>query len=108
MNEIYPIAKLGNRVLIINKDDLSFVGKERALEVKCITVDLKHGVVDPIIELEKHLKFNPWEEISENEREEVLKELGTKFSDQEILEKVIEPLVKNLILERDTGVEPVS
>lgn len=97
MNEIYPIAKLGNQVLIVNKEDLPFIGRERALEVKCIKVDLKHMVIDPIIELEKHLKFNPWEEISENERETVLKELGAKFSDQEILGKIMEPLTESLI-----------
>lgn len=97
MNEIYPIAKLGSQILIVNKDDLPFIGKERALEVKCIKVNLKHRVVDPIIELEKHLKFNPWEEISENEKEVVLKELGAKFSDQEILEKIMEPLTESLI-----------
>lgn len=97
MNEIYPVAKLGSQVLIVNKDDLLFIGKERALEVKCIKVDLKHGVIDSIIELEKHLKFNPWKEIGEDERETILKELGAKFSDQEILEKIMEPLTESLI-----------
>ena len=97
MNEIYPVAKLGYQILIINKDDLPFVGKERALEVKCIKVDLKHGVIDPLIELEKHLKFNPWEEITDKGREVILQELGSKFSDEEILEKIMEPLVKSLI-----------
>lgn len=97
MNEIYPVAKLGNQILIINKDDLPFIGKERAFEVKCIKVDLKHRMIDPIVELEKHLKFNPWEEISDNERESVLKELGAIFSDQEILEKIMEPLIGSLI-----------
>jgi len=97
MNEIYPVAKLGYQILIINKDDLPFVGKERALEVKCIKVDLKHGVIDPLIELEKHLKFNPWEEIPDKEREMTLQELGSKFSDEEILGKIMEPLTGSLI-----------
>jgi len=97
MNEIYPIAKLGEQILIVNKDDLPFIGKERALEVKCIRVDLKHRKIDPIIELEKHLKFNPWEELNENERNKASQELGEKFSDQEILEKIIGPLVQNLV-----------
>src|SRR3989344_9662446 len=97
MNEIYPVAKLGYQILIINKDDLPFIGKERALEVKCIKVDLKHKVIDPLIELEKHLKFNPWEELSDNERNSALQELGDKFSDQEILEKIMEPLTKSLV-----------
>jgi len=82
---------------MVNKDDLSYIGKERALEVKCIKVDLKNKAIDPIIELEKHLKFNPWEEIDEGGRDTVLQELGTKFSDQEILEKIIEPLVENSV-----------
>ncbi|KKR10116.1 MAG: hypothetical protein UT37_C0005G0010 [Parcubacteria group bacterium GW2011_GWA2_39_18] len=97
MNEIYPVAKLGYQILIINKDDLLFVGKEMALEVKCIKVDLRHKVIDPPIELEKHLKFNPWEEITDKEREVILQELGSKFSDEEILGKIMEPLVKSLI-----------
>ena len=74
-----------------------FVGKERALEVKCIQVDLKRKTINPIIELEKHLKFNPWEELNDRERNNALQELGERFSDQEILEKIIEPLVENLI-----------
>jgi len=97
MNEIYPVAKLGDQILIINKDDLAYVGKERAFEVKCIKVDLKHGEIDPIIELEKHLKFNPWEEVSNSERDVFLQKLGDKFSDQDILEKIIEPLLNNLV-----------
>ena len=97
MNEIYPIAKLGNQILIVNKDDLPFIGKERALEVKCIKVDLKHKAIDPLIELEKHLKFNPWEEITDQERDIILQELSSKFSDEEILEKIMEPLTESLI-----------
>ncbi|MEK7542967.1 MAG: hypothetical protein AAB503_01515 [Patescibacteria group bacterium] len=97
MNEIYPVAKLGYLVLVINKDDLPFIGKERALEVKCIKVDLKHKIIDPIIELEKHLKFNPWEEIADEERDIILQELGSKFSDEEIFGKIMEPLAESLI-----------
>ncbi|MDO8499988.1 MAG: hypothetical protein Q7S66_05050 [bacterium] len=97
MNEIYPVAKLGDQILIVNKDDLPYIGKERALEVKCIKIDLGHRTIDPIIELEKHLKFNPWEELSEDERNTILQNLSAKFSDQEILEKIMEPLVKNLV-----------
>ncbi|MDP3725558.1 MAG: hypothetical protein Q8R20_03775 [Nanoarchaeota archaeon] len=97
MNEIYPIAKLGDQILIVNKDDVPYIGKERALEVKCIKVDLKHRVIDPLIELEKHLKFNPWEEITDKERDIMLQELGSKFSDEEILGKIMEPLAESLI-----------
>lgn len=97
MNEIYPVAKLGDQILIINKDDLPYIGKERALEVECVKVDLKRGVIDPIIELEKHLKFNPWEEINDEERNIILQILNTKFSDKDILEKIIEPLAENLV-----------
>jgi|SRR3989344_2394655 len=98
MNEIYLIAKLDDEVLIINKNDIPYIGKERALDVKCVKVDLKHGEIDPIIELEKHLKFNPWEEItSEDERNIILNILNTKFSNADILEKIIKPLAENLI-----------
>lgn len=97
MNEIYPIAKLGDRILIVNKDDVPYIGKERAFEVKCVQIDLRHKTIDPIIELEKHLKFNPWEEISEEERGIILQNLNTKFSDRDILEKIMEPLAESLV-----------
>ena len=97
MNEIYPVAKLGNQILIVNMDDLPYIGKEKALEVKCIRIDLKHKTIDPIIELEKHLKFNPWEETSEEERDVFLQNLSTNFSDQEMLGKIIEPLAESLV-----------
>lgn len=97
MNEIYPIAKLGDQILIVNKDDLPYIGKERALEVKCVKVDLRHKTIDPIIELEKHLKFNPWEEVGEDERDTILQNLSAKFLDQDILEKIMEPLAENLV-----------
>lgn len=97
MNEIYPVAKLGDQVLIVNKDDLPYIGKEKAFEVRCIRVDLRHRTIDPIIELEKHLKFNPWEEISQDERGIILQNINTRFSDQDILEKIMEPLARNLV-----------
>jgi|SRR3989339_546401 len=97
MNEIYPIAKLGDQVLIVNKEDLPYIGKERALEVKCMRVDFRHKSIDAAIELEKHLKFNPWEELSEEERKIVLQNLNTKFSDKDILEKIMKPLAESLI-----------
>lgn len=97
MNEIYPIAKLGNQVLIINKEDLPYIGKERAMEVKCVLVDLEKGEANKVLELEKHLKFNPWEEMSEDERSEIFQALNARFSDMDILKKIIEPLIEYLI-----------
>lgn len=97
MNELYPIAKLGDEVLVINKDDIPYVGKERAMDVKCISVDLKQKEIDAITELEKHLKFNPWEETDESQRNDILQSLALTFSDQELLEKIIEPLLGNLV-----------
>ena len=105
MNELYPIATLGDEVLMTNKDDIPFVGKEKANIVKCVSVDLKHKKIDPITELEKHLKFNPWEETSdEDQRNNILQSLASTFSDQEILEKIIEPLAESLL----TGSEEPS
>ncbi len=97
MNEIYPIAKLSQQILLINKDDIPYIGKERALEVKCIRIDFDQKSIDTPIELEKHLKFNPWEEINEIERQEFLQKLGEMFSDEDILEKIIKPLLENLV-----------
>lgn len=95
MENIYPVAKLGDQILLIHKSDVPFVGKERALEVMCVKVDLRNQLIDEPTELEKHLKFNPWEEImDENDRGTVLKILNTKFSDQDIQEKIVKVLEK--------------
>ena len=67
---MYPIAKPGNKILIVNKNDVPFIGKARGLEVICIIqVDFKHTRIYSIIELERPLKFNPWEKITEQRRE---------------------------------------
>jgi hypothetical protein len=98
MNKIYPIAKLGDQLLIVNSDDLPYIGKEKAMEVKCIQVDLTKRIIDDPFELEKHLKFNPWEEITtEEERIVILQSLNTMFSDEDILAKIIKPLAENLV-----------
>lgn len=98
MNEIYPIAKLGSQILIVNKKDLPFIGKERAIEVKCVRVNLENAIIDEMLELEKHLKFNPWEEItSDEDRAVIVKILNTKFSDQNIEEKIIKVLEENKV-----------
>jgi len=97
MNKIYPIAKLGDQVLIVNSDDLPYIGKERAMEVKCILVDLTKRIIDDLFELEKHLKFNPWEEITAEERIIILQNLNTRFSDEDISTKIIKPLAENLV-----------
>lgn len=98
MNEIYIIAKLGDEILIINKNDMPYIGKERALEVMSINIDLRNKKIEQVLELEKHLKFNPWEEtVDENERNMFLQILNTKFSDNDILTKIITPLAENLI-----------
>ncbi|HLD17456.1 MAG TPA: hypothetical protein VJB99_00065 [Patescibacteria group bacterium] len=83
MNEMYPIAKLGGQVLVIDKSDLPHVGKgEEAKEVKCVRVDFDKRTVDSPWDLEKHLRFNPWEEIrDEEERRVVMQRIETLFSE---------------------------
>ena len=98
MNTPFPIAKLGSRVLIVNKSDLPFVGKERWLEVMCIQVNFRHGTIDSVFELEKHFKFNPWENFrDEEERDAVLQEIKSTFSDKDISERIAEPLAAHMI-----------
>ncbi len=97
MNEIYPVARLGSQILIINSDDLPYIGKERSLEVKCVEVDMRRMAIDEVIELERLLKFNPWEEMGEDERDVVLRELADRFSDEDILKRIVEPLAGSLV-----------
>ena len=100
MNNITPIAKLGNleEILFINKTDIPFIGKERAMEVMCVRVDFGHKSIDETIELEKHLKFNPWEEImTDDERKLVESKLNETFTDTEQNEKISRPLIEKMI-----------
>ena len=97
MNEIYPIAKLGDEILIINKEDLEFVGKEKALEVKCVKVDLDGGIIVELLELEDYLKFSPWEEVEEEERESILNKITDKFPESELTEKIVKKLAENRV-----------
>lgn len=107
MNELYPVAKLGNEVLVMNKDDIPYIGRERALDVMCINVNLKYKKIHPITELEKHLKFNPWEETDEEQRNAILQSLATAFSNQEIEQKIIDPLRTSLVEQKEkTGALP--
>ena len=97
MNTLYPIATLGSQILIVNEGDISFIGGERALEVMCIQVDFRHAKIYPIIALEKHFKFNPWEELSDTGRREALQKLHTTFSDEDIAKNITGPLSASLI-----------
>jgi len=104
MHEIYPIAKLGNAILVVNKADISYIGKEQALAVQCVLVDLKKREIEPPIALEKHLKFNPWEEITnEEERTMVLRVLNNKFSDPDIVAKIMKPLAENAVTDTNSA-----
>ena len=93
----YPVAALGDQILIVNEGDVSFIGKERAMEVMCVQVDLRHKTIYPTIELEKHLKFNPWVEVSDAERGLFVEKVKQAFSDGEISENIVEPLAAVLV-----------
>lgn len=67
-----PVAKLGRRVLIAKESDLSKIGTNKAMEVLVEQWDLETGLLEGRYELEKLLKFNPWEDIIEtNEIDEI-------------------------------------
>lgn len=98
LENILPIAKLGNLIIFVHKNDIPFIGKERAMEVKCIKVDLNKKEIDQPYSLELHLKYNPWEEITdEQERNSIVNILNINFSEQDILGRIIQPLEENKI-----------
>ena len=91
MKEIYPIAKIGNSFLLINKSELRKVGK--GLGVLSIKADISSLEIHKAIDLERHLKFNPWEEITDaKERERILSQIQKQFDNIIIKEKIINPL----------------
>jgi agmatine deiminase len=91
MKDIYPIAKLGNSYLLINKYELHKVGK--GLGVLSIKIDISNLEINKAIDLERHLKFNPWEEIVDaKERERILSQIQQQFENETIIDKIISPL----------------
>lgn len=98
MNTPYPIAKLYRAILIVNKEDVPFIGKERAHEVMRIKVDFRREDIHSIAKLSEYLKFNPWEEIiDDEERSALLQEMQSMFSSEEISEKIVKPLAAHMI-----------
>lgn len=92
LKELYPICKLGNSFLIILKENLPKVGKQ--LGIMSVQIDLSKSEITPPVDLEKHLKFNPWEEITDlKERDEVIGKIQNHFDRISINEQIINPLL---------------
>ncbi len=91
MEDIYPIAKLGNSYLLINKSELHKVGK--GFGITSIKVDISSLEIHKAVDLERHLKFNPWEDITDaKERNKILSFVPQQFDSKTIMEKIINPL----------------
>lgn len=91
-SEAYPIAKIGYSYLLILKSELNRVGKQ--LGVMSVKIDLSGSEITPPIDLEKHLRFNPWEEITDSkEREKVIVNIQKQFDITTIEEKIINSLI---------------
>ena len=85
--EIYPIAKLADQVLVINKHDVPKLGTEEQAKVTAIKIDTTKRVINEPHPLELHLKFNPWEEILDlKERNSYIAMLLSLFSKNEIID----------------------
>lgn len=88
---LYPICKLGSSILLVRKDDLPFVGK--GLGVMSVKVDFSTSEFFDPVDLEIHLKFNPWEEIFDSrERENYIVLIQKQFQQDIINEQIINPL----------------
>ena len=88
---IYPIAKLGDDCLLILKSQLAEVGK--GLGVLAVRIGMEDLHIYRPEDLERHLKFNPWEEIfSENEREVILNKIENVLTEDLIQKRILNPL----------------
>lgn len=92
MNELFPIARLGRSVLLINRADTLKLEVDANAKVLAVKVNLEERTVDPAELLEEHLKFNPWQETSAVEGMLLLKSLAQQFTEKQILEQIIVPL----------------
>lgn len=93
--EIYPIAKLADLVLVISKKDAETIKETKKLEnIQSVKVDPTNKEVYDPIPLENHLKFNPWEEIvDDQERTQYLIALSNTFPER-VLDSIVDSLQK--------------
>ncbi len=93
VNEVLPICKRGEELLIMCKSDLHRIGK--GLGVLTIVVNLKQfSISAELIDLEKHLKFGDWTEIeAEEERAEALRAIIQSFKPKEVSDLIVKPLI---------------
>ena len=97
MNTIYPITILGDQVLIVNKDDTPFIGKERALEVMCVQIDFRHTKIYPPIEWKNTSSSTRGTRWMTQQEMKTLKKLHTTFLPEDITENIEKTLTKTLI-----------
>jgi len=83
MNRLYVLAKLGDLLCLVLKNDLEYLNTGRSFDVFCVVVNLKTLEVQSPLEFEKHFKFNPWNtSILDEERISLLSQLKETFSDE--------------------------
>jgi hypothetical protein len=88
------VAKLYDKIMLTRREDVELLGTNKSLDVECVVVDLKRRSIEPPWPYEQHMKFNPWEDVTEEEEKMLLEVLYTKFRDQEIYQKILIPLFK--------------
>lgn len=93
MNEITILAKIEDCVLIVNKENLFALSCNKIEDIKCIQVDFKSNKIYPPNSLQIQYKFNPWKQVTEDEKIMYSQILYTEFSDKDIYEKIIIPLI---------------
>jgi len=80
-----PIAQLENSVLVVKADDVPMIGKGvESLDVEAVVVDLDKGEVSGLELLERHLKFNPWEEVSHDQYAQLIQAIHRVISDEKL------------------------
>lgn len=103
MNELYPVAKLGHSVLFVNKGDFQRFQAESEIPPGAVKVNFKEKTIEPVVPLEEHLKFNPWEELGTEERMEALRSISRDFSANDILRFLVVPLALGVKNNASTG-----
>jgi hypothetical protein len=92
--ELYVLGFNGSDVLIVNKADLVKYNQTEPQRVLAVKVNFDIKKIYPPNPFQNFLKFGNWDEPSEDQKRIYLQLLNSKFSDKDILEKIILPLAK--------------